>query len=136
MERADFVYLWNPENNARGSYVPENGVTLARLSEAILECCASEGIETVDCHGRSGFTQENLIRFKRVRRGGVTEDLPYPDYTGILFSPGKDPYPYPPEAAWMTYDGMHPTDEGNEVLASLFAEKIREVLAAGREEGD
>jgi lysophospholipase L1-like esterase len=136
VERADFVYLWDPENNARGSYVPENGVTLAGLSEAILDCCASEGIATVDCHGRSGFTQENLVRFKRVRRGGVTEDLPYPDYIGIPFSPGEDPYPYPAEAAWMTYDGLHPTDEGNEILAGLFAEKIREVLAAGREKGD
>ena len=124
VERSDFVCLWDPENNAPGSYAPEHGRTLAALSSAILRCCETEQIPTVDCHGLSGFTPANAVRFKRVRRGDRVEDLPYPDYIGIPFRPGEDPYPYPPEAAWMTYDGLHPTDEGNEILANLFAERI------------
>lgn len=129
VERTDFVYLWDPENNAQGSYAPEQGQTLSCISAAILKCCGLEGIATVNCHDLSGFTPENAVRFKRVRRGERVEDLPYPDYTGIPFAPGEDPYPYPPEAARMTYDGLHPTDEGCEILADLFAERIRE--AAG-----
>ena len=61
VERADFVYLLDPENNAQGSYVPENGLYLSTLADAILECCATEGIPTVNCHDLSGFTQENVI---------------------------------------------------------------------------
>lgn len=32
----------------------------------------------------------------------------------ITFSPLDDPYPYPPEAALMTYGGLRPTDKGCE----------------------
>ncbi len=31
------------------------------------------------------------------------------------------------EAACMTYDGLHPTDKGCEILATLFAERICEI---------
>ena len=127
VERADFVYLWDPENNARGSYAPEQGLMLSTLASEIMRCCDAENIPTVNCHDLSGFTPANAVRFKRVRRGSRVEDLSYPDYVGIPFSPGADPYPYPPEAAWMTYDGLHPTDEGNEILANLFAERICDI---------
>jgi len=128
VERSDFVYLADPNNTAPGSYAPLQGQTLSGVSAEILRCCALEGIAAVNCHDRSGITPENAVRFKRVRRCGRVEDLPYPDYIGIPFSPGEDPYPYPPEAAWMTYDGLHPTDEGCEILAELFTERIREVI--------
>lgn len=127
VERTDFVYLWDPENNARGSYAPERGQTLSALSLAIIKCCETENVSTVNCHDLSGFTPENAVLFKRVKRGDQVEDLPYPDYAGIPFSPKEDPYPYPPEAACMTYDGLHPTDKGCEILATLFAERICEI---------
>ena len=129
VERADFVYLLDPENNARGSYAPEYGLTLATLAAEILRCCRLENIATVNCHDLSGFTQDNLIHFKRVKQGGQVLDLPYPAYVGLPFAPGLDPYPYPPEAIRMTYDGLHPSDEGCEILANLFAGKIQEVLS-------
>ncbi len=133
VERTDFVYLLDPENNARGSYAQEKGLALSVLSAEILKCCELEGVATVNCHDMSGFTPENAVRFRRVRRGNHTEDLPYPDYIGVPFSPRNDPYPYPPEAAWMTYDGLHPTDEGCEILACLFAEQIRKAMKNGTE---
>ena len=40
----------------------------------------------------------------------------------------NDEYPYPPEAADYTYDGLHPSDKGNEEIACLLADKIREVM--------
>ncbi len=128
VERADFVYLWDPENNAPGSYAPEHGQKLSDVAEAILRCCEYEGAATVNCHDLSGFTQDKLVRFKRVRQGGTYADLPYPDYIGHPFHPGKDEYPYPPEAAALTYDGLHPTDRGCQILADLFAEKIEKIL--------
>ena len=36
--------------------------------------------------------------------------------------------PYPEEAIALTYDGLHPSDEGADILAELFVEKFREVL--------
>lgn len=128
VERTDFVYLWDFKNNARGSYMPEHGQMLSALSAAIIRCCEMENIPTVNCHDLSGFTPENAVRFKRVRQGNHLEDLVYPDYIDISFSPEKDPYPYPIEAAWMTYDGLHPTDDGFEILANLFATCIREII--------
>ncbi len=128
VERADFVYLLDPYNNAQGSYAPENGLWLKDLSAAILAAYLSEGAEAIDLWSQSGFTQEKLVRFKRVRRGGGYEDLPYPAYTPFPFDPQKDEYPYPPEACALTYDGLHPSDEGAQILAELFAEGFRRVL--------
>ena len=128
VERADFVYLLDPENNAQGSYAPEHGQKLSEVATAILKCCEAEGVNTVDLHTRSGFTQERLVQFKRVRQGETYADLPYPDYIGKAFRPGKDDYPYPAEAIALTYDGLHPSDQGCQILADLFAEKIEAII--------
>ena len=82
----------------------------------------------MDLHGLSGFTQERLIKFKRVRQGTTYADLPYPEYIGKPFCPEEDEYPYPPEAAWLTYDGLHPSDQGCRILADLFADVIETMI--------
>ena len=128
VERADFVYLLNPENNAPGSYQPENGLWLRDLSKELLEAYAAEGVFTVDLWSKSGFTQNRLIHFKRLKRNGIYENLPYPEYIGVPFHPGEDEYPYPEEAIALTYDGLHPSDAGADRIAGLFAEKIREAI--------
>ncbi len=128
VERADFVYLLDPANNAPGSYVPEHGQKLSDVAAAILRCWEAGGAEAVNCHDLSGFDQERLVRFKRVRQDGGYADLPYPEYIGKLFRPGEDEYPYPPEAAALTYDGLHPSDEGCRILADLFADRIEKIL--------
>ena len=128
VERADFVYILDPENNARGSYAPENGLFLKDLAADILRCCAAEGIATLDTNRLSGFTNESVIRFKRVLKDGEYVDLPYPDYVGVHFDPGRDVYPYPPEAAALTYDGLHPSDDGCRILAGLFAAELKKLL--------
>ena len=128
VERADFVYILDPENNARGSYAPENGLLLKDLAADILRCCESEGIATVDTNRLSGFTNETVIKFKRVKKNGMPMDLPYPDYVGVPYDPKTDEYPYPPEAAALTYDGLHPSDEGCRILAGLFTAKLKELI--------
>ena len=103
-ERGDFVYQFDYFNNAAGSYAPWKGQTLKQAAEAILQYAAKDGCETVDLNRCSGFSPENAVHFKRLPLDGTLKDLPYPDYIGVPFDPSRDPYPYPPEAAWMTYD--------------------------------
>ena len=128
VERADFVYLLDAENHARGSYVPENGIWLKDLASELLEAYETEGVTAVDLWTLSGFRQNNLIRFKRVRKDGRYQELPYPDYIGVPFIPGQDEYPYPEEAIALTYDGLHPSDAGADILADLFSDTFRKVL--------
>lgn len=127
VERADFVYILDPTNNAMGSYAPEAGQKLSDAAAAIRQACESEGIAVADLNRESGFCQENVIRFKRVRKDGKYQDLPYPEYVGVPYLPERDVYPYPPEAIALTYDGLHPSDEGNQRIADLFIRKIREI---------
>ncbi len=129
VERADFVYLFDPYNNAPGSYAPEHGQRLADVAQAIYENCARSGIPALNLHDACGITPENAVKFKRVRTPEGVRDLPYPDCAGLPFDPAADPYPYPKEARALTYDGLHPTDAGNEIIASLLAEALRALLA-------
>lgn len=128
VERGDFVYIGDPENNAPGSYAPRSGQRLDDIADAIYSACEHSGVPALDLHGRSGFGQDNVLKFKRVKRHGKYQELPYPDYVGIPFHPTEDEYPYPPDAAALTYDGLHPSDEGNRIIAGLLAEKIKEVM--------
>ncbi len=134
--RGDFVYILDPFNNARGSWAPERDkstgeeVFLRDAADLILACCAGEAVPCIDLYSEAGFTQENAVRFKRVKCADGYKDLPYPDYCGLPFDPKNDEYPYPPEAIGMTYDGLHPSDEGNARIAALFVDRIREVLGS------
>ena len=136
VERGDFVYLLDPENNAAGSYAPENGLFLKDLAAEILACCASEDIAVLDLNTLSGFTQQSVVRFKRVRSGDHYEDLAYPHFVGIPYDPKEDEYPYPPEAAALTYDGLHPSDEGAQIIADLFADALQKLLYGPDETSD
>lgn len=128
VERADFVYINDPNNNAHGSYAPNSGQWLCDISRAIFEGCTGENIYTVDLHGLSGFNQNNVIRFKYVKKDGSYERLPYPSYVCIKYDPLNDEYPYPLEAVGLTYDGLHPSDEGCERIAEVLVNCFRKVL--------
>ncbi len=126
VERGDFVYINDPNNNAHNSALPEeNGVYLREIAAAIREACQALDIECVDLHEESGFTVENVVRFKHVKTPDGYRDLPWPDYAEYPFDPA-DEYPYPAEAIGLTYDGLHPSDEGNQRIADLLAERILE----------
>ena len=53
--------------------------------------------------------------------------MEFPDYVQYSYDPETDEYPYPSAAGWMTYDGLHPSDEGNERIATILAEQILQV---------
>ena len=86
------------------------------------------GVYPVDLHARSGFTVESAVAFKRLLVDGQVQDIPYPVYLETSYIPGTAPYPYPAEAAGMTYDGLHPSDQGNERIAQILSEVMERVL--------
>jgi lysophospholipase L1-like esterase len=130
MQRGDFVYIADMKNNAYGSYQDKNGQSLAQFSAAIIEIAKYEELESIDLYNGSGMTQENMVKYKRLKdpATGEYKNYPYPDYIGIPFNPGTDDYPYPPEAIDMTYDGLHPSDKGYEVIASMVLETLQQMV--------
>jgi lysophospholipase L1-like esterase len=122
MQRGDFVYIADMKNNAWGSYKLKNGQSLAGFAEAVKTIGKQEKMKVVDLYNDSGITLDNMVKFKRVKdeTTGQYNNLPYPKYVGKPFDPDKDEYPYPPEAIAMTYDGLHPSDKGFEIIADML----------------
>lgn len=129
MQRADFVYLTNMKNNAYGSYKEKNGQTLAQVVDAINNIGKSEHFKVVDLYNNSGMTVKKLVKFKRLKdpQTGAYKNFPYPYFIDVPFNTDKDEYPYPAEAIGLTYDGLHPSDKGNEIIARMLVKVLRKM---------
>ena len=127
MQRADFVYIDNAKNNAWGSYKEKNGQKLSRFADAVDSIGDYEHFDTVDLFNNSGMTIEKLVKYKRLKdpQTGIYKNYPYPDFTGIPFNPETDEYPYPADAAGMTYDGLHPSDKGSDIIANMLVKTMK-----------
>jgi lysophospholipase L1-like esterase len=130
MLRSDFVYINNPKNNAYGSYKARDGQQLADFANAVDSIARYEKFELVDLYHKSKITQKNLINFKRLKdpATGQYKNYKYPEFTQIPFNPDTDEYPYPPEAINMTYDGLHPSDQGNQRIADQLVKAMKKAL--------
>jgi lysophospholipase L1-like esterase len=128
MQRTDFVYIADMKNNAFGSYQDKNGQSLAAFAEAVKAIGQLEKLPVVDLYGASGMNLENLVKFKRLKDPGTGEykNFSYPEYINIPFHPQTDAYPYPPEAINMTYDGLHPSDKGYEVISGMLVKVMKQ----------
>ncbi|WP_345953810.1 SGNH/GDSL hydrolase family protein [Mucilaginibacter sp. PAMB04168] len=129
MQRADFVYLRNPKNNAWGSYRQKNERWLAEFADAVKEIGRQEDLNVVDLYSKGSLKVKRLVKFKRLRDtvSGRYQNFRYPDYTTLKFNPVEDDYPYPPEAIGITYDGLHPSDKGNQVIAHLLVKVMKKL---------
>lgn len=127
MQRGDFVYIAGMSNNAYGSYKQKNGQWLSQFADAILLIGRKEKIPVVDLFNRSGITLKNMVKYKRLKdpQTGMYKNYGYPAYVGIPFDSATDEYPYPADAAGMTYDGLHPSDKGYAVIAGMLAKQLR-----------
>ncbi|WP_221391598.1 SGNH/GDSL hydrolase family protein [Dyadobacter sp. NIV53] len=125
LQRGDFVYINNIKNNAYGSYRKKKEQDLEEFANAVIEIGKLEKFPVADLYHDSGITPENMVNFKRLKdpQTGKYENYTYPGYTAVPFDPENDEYPYPVEAINMTYDGLHPSDKGNVVIAGLLAGK-------------
>ena len=126
MQRVDFVYIGDMKNNAYGSYKEKNDQSLSEFADAILKIGEYEQLDVVDLYNKSGMTHETLVRYKRLKdpETGAYKNYPFPDFIDIPFDPLTDEYPYPTDAIDMTYDGLHPSDKGYEVIAKMLIEEI------------
>lgn len=126
MQRSDFVYIANKKNNAYGCYQEKEGQTLAQFAEAVVKIGEHVHADVIDLYHDSGITVENCIKYKRMKDSGTGNyrNYPYPDFVNVSFNPEMDDYPYPVDAINMTFDGLHPSDKGNEIIAGMIAKVI------------
>ncbi len=128
-ERGQFVYLLKQSNNAEGGWFKKDGGTLKEFSSKLYQSYLETGIPCLDLYSLCGFNFSNIVKYKHVKLSdGSYKNLSYPEYTNYKFDSSKDEYPYPLDAMNMTYDGLHPSDYGNEIIATLLSKKILEIL--------
>lgn len=127
MQRGDFVYINNMKNNAWGSYKEKNEQKLEQVVNAINSIGEQEHFKVVDLYHKSGINLKNMVKYKRLKDAttGEYKNYTYPSYIGIPFNPEKDEYPYPKEAIDMTYDGLHPSDKGYQVIADMLVKIMK-----------
>jgi lysophospholipase L1-like esterase len=127
MQRTDFVYIADPHNYAYGCYKPKNGQALSQFADAVKEIGRYEHFPVIDLYFESDITVKNAVKFKRLKdpATGVYHNIKYPYYIGIPFHPEEDEYPYPIDAIGYTYDGLHPSDKGYQVIADMIINEFK-----------
>jgi len=127
LQRADFVYINDAKNNAYGSYKEKKGQMLSQVAAAIDSIAIAEHFDLIDLYNKSGITLKNMVKFKRLKdpNTGTYKNYTYPSYIDVPFNPQTDEYPYPVEAIDMTYDGLHPSDKGYAVIASMLIKVMK-----------
>ena len=127
MQRVDFVYFGDMKNNAYGSYKDKNGQSLAQFADAVNAIGKYENFKVVDLYNKSGITLENLVKYKRLKNPetGSYKNYSYPSFIDMPFNPATDEYPYPVDAIDMTYDGLHPSDKGYEIIANMLVKIMK-----------
>ena len=135
MQRSDFVYIGDANNNAYGCYKPKNGQELSQFADAVKEIGNYEHFTVIDLYYKSGITVDNVVKFKRLKDTvtGTYRDFKYPDYIGVPFHPGIDEYPYPLDAIGNTYDGLHPSDQGYRIIADMIISEFKKAGYLGPE---
>ncbi len=130
MQRGDFIYMGGMTNNAYGSYREKEGQTLEQFANAIVSIAKNENLGVVDLYRSSEITLENMVKYKRLKDPdtGEYKNFTYPDYVNIPFNPDTDEYPYPDDAIDMTYDGLHPSDKGYQVIARMLIPLMKDVI--------
>lgn len=127
MQRVDFVYFGNMNNNAYGSYKEKNGQSLEQFAEAIKTIGEAEHFTVVDLYRKNSLALPHMVRYKRLKDSttGDYKNYRYPDFIDVPFNPAKDEYPYPIDAINMTYDGLHPSDKGYATIAKMLVKVMK-----------
>ena len=128
MQRTDFVYIADINNNPYGCYKEKDGQSLSAFAAAINTIASYEHFDVADLYNNSSLTFKDLVKFKRLKnpQTGIYANYSYPAYVDIPFNTKTDEYPYPLEAIGITYDGLHPSDEGNKVIAEMLVKLMKQ----------
>jgi lysophospholipase L1-like esterase len=129
MQRGDFVYINDSRNNAYGSYREKSGQTLEQVADAVRDIGKQANLQVIDLYHNKSLPLSQLVKYKRLKdpRTGLYRNYPYPDYIDIPFDPAVDEYPYPEGAMELTFDGLHPSDKGDSVIASALVGVLRKL---------
>lgn len=129
MQRSDFVYLFDKKNNAWGSYKDKDGQSLASFADAVITIAKTEHFGYIDLYHKKGMAVKDLVHFKRLKdpASGSYKNYPYPAYTHVAFN-AEDEYPYPVESINIAYDGLHPSDKGNEMISKLLVKELKKMI--------
>ncbi|WP_432713416.1 SGNH/GDSL hydrolase family protein [Pedobacter sp.] len=129
MQRNDFVYINNANNNAHGSYKKKDGQSLDDFANAILAIGRQENIPVIDLYHNPKLKMANMVKFKYLKdpETGKYVKYTYPLSAEIPFNADTDDYPYPPAAINLTYDGLHPSDEGNKIIAKSIVKVFKQL---------
>ena len=127
MQRGDFVYIANMKNNAFGSYKIKAEQSLAQFADAVVAIGRHEKMEVVDLFHLNELALDKMVKFKRLKdpATGLYKNYTYPDYIDIPFNPEIDEYPYPIESIDVTYDGLHPSDKGYEIITQSLVNLLK-----------
>jgi lysophospholipase L1-like esterase len=127
MPRGDFVQINNPKNNAYGSYKDKDGQSLEQVADAIRAIGRYEHVKVIDLYHEKHLSVPHIVHFKHLKdpQTGTYKNYPYPDYVEIPFNPASDEYPYPAEAMDVTYDGLHPSDKGDAIIAKKLIKILK-----------
>lgn len=128
MKRLDFIYMGDMKNNAHGSYKEKNGQTLEQFVKAIDSIGKFEKFDVIDLFHQRKLDYKHLVKYKKVRdpETKTFKNLKYPKFVDVPFDPEKDEYPYPLDAVNMTYDGLHPSDKGYEIIAKKLIRILKD----------
>jgi lysophospholipase L1-like esterase len=76
----------------------------------------------VDLYHKKELAVNFLVKYKRLKdpKTGSYKNYSYPDFIDVPFNPETDEYPYPADAIDITYDGLHPSDKGYEIIANML----------------
>jgi lysophospholipase L1-like esterase len=127
LHRTDYVDLNNPVIFIQGDYKAKDGVYLSQYADAIIAIAKAEHLQLADLYYKSGITTKNAVKYRRLRDPQTKEykNYTYPEYTTIPYNPPADDYPYPAEAMEMTYDGLHPSDKGHQIIAAMLVKIMK-----------
>jgi len=127
MQRVNFVYVNDKKNNAWGSYKDKNGQSLEQFANAVVSIAQLEKLEVIDLYHNKQLKIESLVHFERMKDPETEKykNYKYPEFANVPFNPETDEYPYPAEAINLTYDGLHPSDKGNAIIADILTKMLK-----------
>ena len=123
----------NNKESYHSSETPNKiGLYLSDIAKGIVQCCEQAKIRYVDLNTKSYISAKNAVHGGYVYKDSAKTEQVFvsnPDYLQYV----KDNETlairmYQQDCIYTTYDGLHPSDLGFEIISRLLAEEMRKVI--------